>query len=339
MNSEGSAFAFDLGGTHIRGGISRPDGTIFNIKKERLRSFLDGDSTETIMDNAISYIAKFVSETEMSMSSNAPIVVAVPGPVQAGVRLLDAPTLIGQQGSIPDIKEELEARTRRRVILLNDISAATWYLSRVVADDRFLVVTVSSGIGSKIFDRNHPMGVLDNVEYAGEIGHLGVVYFPEKLRCDCGGWNHVGALSSGRGILRLIRLWADRDPITFRNSLVGKMSRGNPMRITNEDHVVPAIEARDPWTTERVGQATIPLAQAILTLWLGIGLTRIVVIGGFALAAGRAYLDILQAQLLGLADYQLIRRYRDTLIVLGRTDEEACLLGAATYASRIGPRH
>jgi hypothetical protein len=73
-----------------------------------------------------------------------------------------------------------------------------------------MLVTVSSGIGSRLYDhraRRIPYDCSHGVQ--GEIGHL---VFPFELDgklinrpCECGGWNHMNAFASGRGIAQTLR--------------------------------------------------------------------------------------------------------------------------------------
>ena len=105
--------------------------------------------------------------------------------------------------------------------------------------------------------------------------------------------------------------------------------------LSNEVHIVPAALAGDPWVLEVIRQATRPLAHAILGVWLALGLTRVIVIGGFALALGDCYREILEAELARLADYKPLSGCRGSMVQLGRKDEEACLIGAAVYASQM----
>ncbi|MFA4903595.1 MAG: ROK family protein [Desulfobaccales bacterium] len=334
MHFGAPAIVFDLGGTHLRGATAPAGGGLINIEKRKVRNFLDGSSVTEVWDSIIDHIVSYVSAFGGSLPPQAPVMLAVPGPVRGRRILLDAPTLVGHKGAIPDLKTILEDRTKRPVFILNDVSAATWYFSEKVPDDRFLVITVSSGIGSKVFDRNHPLGVMDDVEYCGEIGHAVAGDFPERIRCDCGGWNHVGAISSGRGILRLAKLCARRDQQKFNNSALGRSVNGNPEYLTNEDHIAPAVMQGDEWTLRVLEYATRPLAQTILTIWLAIGLTRIILIGGFALAVGSHYTRILENELQKLSDYKLLQEGVGGMVTLGQPDEEACLIGAAVYAQK-----
>ena len=74
--------------------------------------------------------------------------------------------------------------------IVNDVTAL---LAPYMRDDapysKTMLITVSSGIGSKLFDP--VIGVLDDVGYAGEIGHSVADPSAEAVRCDCGGRGHL----------------------------------------------------------------------------------------------------------------------------------------------------
>ncbi len=197
-----SAILIDLGGTHLRCGIADASYRPLVLQKNRICNFVAGVKQSIIWDEVISAIAEFAIGVRHRVSPSAPIVFSFPGPVAHDSTILDAPTVVGQAPEIPEMGRLLQDRTGRRVHILNDVSAAAWYMSEAIRDDRFMVVTVSSGIGSKIFDRNHPARVFDDVPYAGEIGHVVTDDGPDALPCDCGGIGHLGAVSSGRGIER-----------------------------------------------------------------------------------------------------------------------------------------
>jgi predicted NBD/HSP70 family sugar kinase len=196
---------FDLGGTHLRCGIASA-GVVVHVTKQRIQSFLNGLTPEAVSCGIAAQMEAYAASVSQLVTRQDPIVVSFPGPVGKRGAALDAPTLYGNTCNLlPDLAGELRRRTGRDVRILNDVSAATWYLSKKTAATRFLVVTVSSGIGSKIFDRGHPSGVLDDPPFAGEIGHYVVDPNPDALRCDCGGLGHLGGIASGRGVERMAR--------------------------------------------------------------------------------------------------------------------------------------
>ena len=113
-----------------------------------------------------------------------------------------------------------------------------------------MVVTISSGIGSKIFDRKHPSGVIDSPAWAGEIGHVIADESPDAPRCDCGGLGHLGAIASGRGIERAARRCAMGEPDSFARSMCAVLYGATAFTLNNEEHIVPAAMSGDKWCLE-----------------------------------------------------------------------------------------
>ena len=105
--------------------------------------------------------------------------------------------------------------------------------------------------------------------------------------------------------------------------------------LNNEMHIVPALLAGDPWAADVVRQCTRFLARCLVDSIIVAGLRRVVVIGGFALSAGEAYLAILRSTAEECCDYELLKGRMAEMLSLGTVGEEACLLGAAVYAQRV----
>jgi C7-cyclitol 7-kinase len=328
------AVVFDLGGTHLRCAAVDEAGRLRAVEKQRINSFIHGDRPEMIWQKIISSIAAFASAMKSKLAPDAPMVISFPGPIAPPSRILSAPTVVGDDTAIPDIVTELQMLTGRRTYILNDISAAAWHISRRVDFNRFMVITISSGIGSKVFDRHHPKGVLDDVVYAGEIGHAKVDDALGAMACDCGGRGHLGAISSGRGIERFARQQAAHDLKRFEASACAQRFDATAHTLDNERHLVPAARLGDDWALAVIREATRPLARALISTALAVGLEKVIVIGGFALQLGEVYLDMLRSLLKSECDYHVMKDDAAELVMLGSVAEEACLEGAAVYASQ-----
>jgi C7-cyclitol 7-kinase len=329
------AVVFDLGGTHLRCALADDSGAIDRIEKKRIKSFIYGHQPAAIWQDVISSIVTFESSVKCNIPSDAPIVVSFPGPIAHPSRILSAPTLVGEGNSIPDLGSELSELTGRPVHLLNDISAAAWYISEDIDSSRFMVVTVSSGIGSKIFDRHSFRKILDDVPYAGEIGHAVVDSSSNAIMCDCGGRGHLGAIASGRGIERFARLMAEQDAPGFAGSACVLKFGASANTLTNEHHLVPSAALRDPWTLDVIRTCSRPLAKILLSVVLAVGVEKVIIIGGFALALGEVYLDVIRTELIVACDYQVLADHVHGLVAMGNVKDEACLKGAAIYARSL----
>lgn len=325
------AFVFDLGGTFLRCGVLSETQEVVNQSKISIADISDGQETHLIWQNIEEYLYSYIVNNLAGITHDAPIAVSVPGPVLNYTRLIQAPTINKNSEAIPDLANNLQERTGRKVYFINDLSAAAWHFSRQKSFSRFMVVTISSGIGSKIFDRNNTSGVLDDTIYAGEIGHLSVDFSIGAPKCDCGKIGHLGAIASGRGIERAARQQAIEHPRGFANSLCVRHFSASADILCNEKHILPAALMGDGWSLKVIRQSTIPLAHVLATVFLAAGLEKIIVIGGFATALGQVYLDILRHEFNKSIDYDVFTNSPSDCIVFGNLIEEACLLGAAAF--------
>jgi glucokinase len=326
-----SVVVVDAGGTYLRVGVADDTGELRAYRRRRIpRSQSDSDC-ESVWESILAAIEDCIADLGRDAESGDAIVVAVPGPVVDGCRLVAAPTITGGQNSIPDIARLLAARTGRRVYLLNDVSAAAWYIGERLSADRFFVVTVSSGIGGKLFDRRHVERIMDGTQYAGEIGHIVVDTSSDAPLCDCGGRGHLGAISSGRGAERLARRLARADGSRFRASAIARKSDTEPELITNEEHLIPAALEGDEWALSVVERSARPLAQVLSGLIASVGLDRIVVIGGFAQQLGAVYKSVLCTHMSELLSAQAFSFSANDRIDVWDEVPEVCLAGAGAF--------
>jgi glucokinase len=158
-----------------------------------------------------------------------------------------------------------------RVRILNDVTAAGYRYLRS-SDDDFCIVTVSSGIGNKVFANGRPLVGRNGL--GGELGHLRVDDSEGAPVCECGGRGHLGAVASGRGVLAYARKHAPQG--------------GCAEALTSSD-LVAAFHREEPWATKIVEHGAAPLGWALAAMHLGLGIERFVLVGGFALALGDAY--------------------------------------------------
>jgi C7-cyclitol 7-kinase len=308
---------FDLGGTHLRCAVDCGEPELRCVER----------SNTSAWPIALRNMRSYAMRTRSEYGEIEYLIVGFPGPIGAGQMPLCAPTVDDYRIELADFADVAPGA---RVLVLNDVSAAAWYLGSRIGFDRFLVVTVSSGIGAKLYDRSREQPVVDDEPFAGELGHLTVDVSSEAPLCDCGFPGHLGGISSGRGIQRFAQIRAMLDPAAFAASLCSRRSR-EPQLLTNELDLVPAALAGDAWALSIISDASAPLALALATAVQVCGLQRIVVIGGFACALGETYARLLD---------RAVRRHlapeafgtRDSRIVEVReASDEACLQGAALF--------
>jgi predicted NBD/HSP70 family sugar kinase len=323
--------AIDAGGTHLRFAVATGDGELRSYARRRIGDLGREANCGDVWESILEAIVRYVRAASRGGDTGEAIVFSVPGPVVAGCRLLAAPTILGAAAPpIPDIAGELQSRTGRRVYLVNDVSAAAWYLSERLDAERFFVVTVSSGIGGKLYDRRHPDRVLDT-GFAGEIGHIVVDTSPDAPACDCGGRGHLGAISSGRGTERLARRLARAESARFSSSRIAQRYGATPDDITNEGHLIPAALEGDTWALSIVRAAARPLAGVLSSLVAAAGLDRVVVIGGFAQRLGAVYHRVLASALVELMGSQAFPLFSSGNLTVYDEIEDVCLAGAAAF--------
>lgn len=320
----------DAGGTYLRFAVADDAGMLHNYSRRRIPNSQSYFGCAFVWESIVESIVRYVREVENEARTGDAIAIALPGPVVDGCRLVAAPTITGRYHSIPDITGSLAAQTGRKIYLLNDVSAAAWYLGERLDAQRFFVVTVSSGIGGKLFDRRHSECVLDSAEYAGEIGHIVVDPAPDARRCDCGGRGHLGAISSGRGTELLARRLARSESDRFGTSLIAR-ANVDPELITNEQHLVPAALEGDRWALSVIERAARPLAQVLSVLAASLGLDCIVVVGGFAQRLGKTYKEALCTHMSELLSARAFTAVAEDLVRVWNDGEETCLAGAAAF--------
>lgn len=331
-------FVADLGGTYLRCAFAAGGADLTSVARYRLNGEV-GERGDELWDEVVANIHTYCRSNEVLAGRKAPLIFAFPGPVANGRAVCGAPTLVGR-AMVPDLAAILAEALQREVIILNDVSAAAWYFAQKLQCDRFAVVTISSGIGAKLFDRRHPHGVFDELPYAGEIGHLVVDRTPDAPICGCGGRGHLGSVASGHGIERSARRLALLEPEQFAASACSTLFGALASSLNNEQHLVPAALIGDSWALGVIRETARPLATVLLTLVVGAGLEQIVFMGGFAQRLGNRYLSAVRTALRETADAGPAECDVEGMLSICGTDEEPGLLGAACYGFfRSGARH
>jgi len=295
---------FDIGGTKTRAGLFNQGLTrsvcaatpnhldfpkaSFRELRERLVTSMHRLAGEIVEDRTV---------TQLN--------VAFAGPIDPAGNVLAAPTIWGalQSRPHPFAGDLVRNWPNARVSMLNDVTAAGYRYRRSSSDD-FCIVTVSSGIGNKVFAGGRPL--LGRSGKGGELGHLCVDDSPEAPLCECGGRGHLGAISSGRGVLGRARELAGRE-------------------LTSGD-LVAAFLRGESWAERIIEHGARPLGWALAAMHLGLGLERFVLVGGFALALGEGYRQLVaraaQARTWnGAGDWM-------TWLELGVDDDFSGLIGA-----------
>ena len=327
---EQGCLVFDIGGTHLRCGYYSPAAqklTAITCRETQSHWSLPGILQPQIYEILLDTMHDMASEL-LRCAMPRHVCVAFPGPIDPRGRVITAPTVWAHT---PDQPIDMAADLRlfwpnARIHLLNDVTAAGYRYCEGRGQDNFCILTVSSGIGNKIFLDGKPY--LGPANRGGEIGHTQVDRSDDAPLCDCGARGHLGGISSGRGTLSYVHRKALVRPEAYRSSALFKLVP-DPEEITN-GHIVSAFHRRDPFVLECVCETAQPFAAALAGIHTATGLEHFILIGGFAAAMGEPY----RRELAKLASHCCwsVGQEWEQMVQLGCQDDLSGLIGAGRYA-------
>jgi 3-dehydroquinate synthetase/predicted NBD/HSP70 family sugar kinase len=324
------ALVFDIGGTNLRAGrYSLSEQKLISIKKKNT------PNSWNMLSEGSPYDALIKEMTELGKSlfpGEEPGIVTIgfPGPITPAGEILSTPTIWGDQfkGSASLISYLQSFWPHSKVNVINDVSAAGYFLKDQYTED-FCVITVSSGIGSKLFINGKPYtGAMGR---GGEIGHWVTDTSDEALTCECGGKGHLGGISSGRGALAHAKMQAKLEPNAFKISHLGR-TRPNYTEITNEA-LVTAYSANDEWAKTIIDKTAKQLAKAIALIHTTTGMELFIIIGGFSIALGETYRKSI-ADFAGDFCWDLGQNWNE-MIKIGPNETEMGLIGAGIFSNAV----
>jgi glucokinase len=323
---------FDIGGTTLRAALYDPDGGRLMRTHRSATPSTWSERTATAADLHEQLVRRIADASNALLGGRPPsaVCVAFPGPVDPTGRVLVTPTVWGNERSVPfaPAVELAHLWPSSAIHVINDVTAAGY---RYVASGltEFCIVTVSSGIGHKVFVGGRE--IVGPGGRGGEIGHWVVDPSPNAPPCDCGERGHVSAVASGRGALLLARRRALAEPWLFRESALCRFRASDPEQLQTED-LVASFADEDSWTVRLIGDVATPLGRALAAIHLTVGVERFVIVGGFALALGERYRALLVSA--GRESCLDLGQDWDTMIQLGYHDDDSGLIGAGIYLQR-----
>ncbi|MFC9220363.1 ROK family protein [Streptomyces hygroscopicus] len=324
----------DVGGTTVRIADYDPaTGALRRVRRRPVEGLArDPDAPVPVLQRRV--VEQLVREVEAHVDGGGgglprAVGVAFAGPITAGGLVTAAPTVWGGRGEPLPLGGLLTERLGTPVVVVNDLTAAAWRYA-AVEDQPFCLITVSSGIGNKVFRGGEVL--LDADGHGGELGHWTCDTSPDAPLCDCGGRGHLGAVASGRGVLAAARRAAAAERNAFAASVLSTFADGRPEAIDNRA-IAAAVRAGDVFATAVLRTTLTPLAQAITSVFSSIGICRYILMGGFALAVGQPYRRLLVAELTRLGCFGLDPGAVDAMVSLGAADDDHGLLGMGSLLS------
>ncbi|MFJ8587270.1 ROK family protein [Streptomyces sp. NPDC093595] len=332
--SEPAFTVADVGGTTLRTGrYDAGAGTLADVRRTPTDGIAvhPGAPVPVLQRQVAEQLGRLAAEAVARHGSSA-LAVAFAGPVTADGRVVTAPTIWGGRGAPLPLRDLLEERLNVPVVVVNDLTAAVWRHVRGPDEPPFCLITVSSGIGSKVYRAGEVL--LDAEGHGGELGHWRCDPSPRAAPCDCGGRGHLGGIASGRGVLAAARRAAAADPGGYARSALAELAP-DPARLGNPA-LAAAIRAHDPFATAVLRGGLTHLASAITSVFTSIGVRRYVLMGGFALAVGPRYAELLTEELRRLGCFGLTPEEIGRMVVLGAADDDHGLIGAGRLLAARG---
>ncbi len=316
-----AVLAFDIGGTSFRSALFQ-NGELSLERKVSSPSFtsVPGAEATDLAEMLLKEIVGVIADVSESVPSLSLIGVSVPGPTDNKGCLLCAPPLWGDAQLNYPLAARIKEESGIEAILFNDLYGSTlWYARNpnyAEGSELFCLFTISTGVGCKIIEPNSGLFVAESNPFAGEVGHMVIDPAPNALLCDCGGRGHLSSYISGRGVASTVR-----ERTRYRGS--------------DEEVLKQWISALDEGgNAERqlIDEMALKFAQALQFLIVVVGIDRVVLVGGLALALGERLIlptltKLKQLGILGMEDEAI-----KNLICLGTGGDKPALEGTALYA-------
>ncbi|WP_037860434.1 ROK family protein [Streptomyces sp. NRRL S-340] len=332
---DGTFTVLDVGGTTLRIGAYDPaTGVLSRVRRMPVEGMhRDPGAPVPVLQRRV--VDQIVREVGAHTGGRVPraLGVAFAGPITAGGLVLAAPTVWGRRGDPLPLGDLLTERTGAPAVVVNDLTAAAWRYAATEPGD-FCLLTVSSGIGNKVFRGGEVL--VDADGHGGELGHWVCDVSADAPPCDCGGRGHLGAIASGRGVLAATRRAAAADPAGFGRSRLAALCGGRPEDIDNRA-TARAVREGDAFATEVLRGTLTHLAQAVSAVFTSIGVCRYILMGGFALAVGEPYRRLLVGELTRLGCFGLDAGQVDAMVSLGVADDDHGLIGAGRLLTERTP--
>ncbi|MER7623838.1 ROK family protein [Streptomyces sp. NPDC126503] len=330
----------DLGGTTLRAGWARAgDLTVSGVRRVAVDGITryPGLSAGELQARVVDQLVRLLRECSLTAPrSPSAVAVAFAGPVGRTGTVVDAPTIWGPRGPELPLARILGREFAVPALVLNDVTAAGWRYAASDGgedDDYFCMVTVSSGVGNKVFRRGEVL--LPDDGRGGEIGHLRVDFAADAPWCDCGDRGHLGAVASGRGALHAAGVLARRFPGAFARSVLSAACAGDPGRLSAQQ-VAAGVRSQDAFAVRAVTPGVRHLGRTLAALHTALGVGRFVVMGGFARAAGEPYLRLLGEEMAKAGGFLLPPAAAGGLLQPGAPDDDDGLLGSLRRLERSG---
>lgn len=301
-------FGIDVGGTTVKCGLFKADGTV--LDKWEIVTRTEGEGAQIIPDVAET-VRKKMEEKQLARDQVAGLGIGVPGPVNARGEVLKAVNL---GWGYKDVASELEQLLGLPVKVGNDANVAAlgeMWMGGGKGTRNLIMVTLGTGVGGgiivdgKIVVGAHGAG--------GEIGHS--VMEPEfQEACNCGSHGCLEQFASATGIVRIAK---------------EELEKTQEATVLNLEHV-SAKDVLDGYKTKdgvavRIVERFVKYLGNAMAIFAGVVDPEVFVIGGGVSKAGQPLIDAIQKYYQSYAFHAC----KETPIVQAQLGNDAGIYGAA----------
>ena len=302
-------FGIDVGGTTVKCGLFRTDGTL--VEKWEIPTRKENNGDQILPDVAAAVNAK-MEEKGISKEEVEGVGIGVPGPVNSKGEVSRAVNLFW---GYKNVVGEMEELTGLHAEAGNDANVAALgeaWKGAAEGSKNVILVTLGTGVGggiiidSKIIAGYHGAG--------GEIGHA-CVNHNEVRPCNCGNHGCLEQYASATGIVRVANDILEESKEDSKMRHVEKLSAKNVLDFYKEGDAL-AVK-----TMEKVGD----ILGSTLAVFACVTDPEAIVIGGGVSKAGKPLTDCIQKYYQKYA----FPSCKSTPIILASLGNDAGIYGAA----------
>ena len=302
-------FGIDVGGTTVKCGLFKTDGTL--VEKWEIPTRTENSGSEIVPDVAKTIEAK-LAEKNISKEEVDGIGIGVPGPVNAEGDVIAAVNLFW---GYKKLSKELNELTGLNVKVGNDANVAALgeaWKGAAAGAKNVILVTLGTGVGGgiivdgKVVAGHHGAG--------GEIGHANVMH-DETKTCNCGNKGCLEQYTSATGIVRLAKqeLASSEEPSVLREE-----------KELSAKAVLDGYKSGDALSVrvmDKVGE----ILGGALAMFTAVVDPETIVIGGGVSKAGQPLIDCIASHYKKYA----FSACKETPIVIASLGNDAGIYGAA----------
>lgn len=301
-------FGIDVGGTSVKCGLFRVDGTLEEKWEIPTRTENQG---EAILPDIAASILEKIQEKKISKESVTGVGIGIPGPVNENG---EVPCAVNLNWGYKHISREMEALTGLVAKAGNDANVAALgeaWKGAAEGASHVILVTLGTGVGGgiiidgKIVSGAHGAG--------GEIGHANMVPNEEES-CNCGNKGCLEQVASATGIVRLAKK-------ELEQSVEESLLRSEEV---TAKAVFDAYKQKDKLAGRVVDTFSAYLGRA-LAVFACVADPEIILIGGGVAKAGEPLIGAIQREYQKAA----FSPCKETPIKLAKLGNDAGIYGAA----------